>query len=382
MSNSAPRLLLAAGAIMALGLTACTSGSSESATAGATAASAESGCTDVVASAKKAIDTASKSDAAWDGPTTGPKAVDGKTLVYVAQSMTNPGVAGVAKGLQEAAAAIGWNVKVIDGLGTPAGIQSAFSQALTTKPDGIVIGGFDPKTTAAQVAEANAAKIPLAAWQALSTPGPSTDPMLFTNITTKVEDVAKISADFVIAKSNGNAGVVIFTDSSIPFAEGKSQMIKKELETCSGIKVLEYDNVPLSDVSARMPQEVSSLLSKHNEAWTYSVAINDVYYENAAAALRAGGVKADGAPFNVGAGDGDSSALQRIKAGEYQTATVPSPLKSEGWQIVDELNRAFNNQPASGYVPQIHVSTKENTTATDAWDPVGYQDAYLKIWGK
>ncbi|UZX05607.1 substrate-binding domain-containing protein [Arthrobacter sp. CDRTa11] len=366
---------------MALGLTACTSGSSESASAGS-AAAGDSGCADVVATAQKAVDAASKTDTPWDGPTTGPKAVAGKTLVYVAQSMTNPGVAGVAKGLQEAATAIGWNVKVIDGLGTPAGIQSAFSQALTTKPDGIVIGGFDPKTTAAQVAEANAANIPLAAWQALSTPGPSTDPLLFTNITTKVEDVAKISADYVIAKSNGNAGVVIFTDSSIPFAEGKSQMIKKELETCSGIKVLEYDNVPLSDVSARMPQEVSSLLSKHNEAWTYSLAINDVYYENAAAALRAGGVKAGGAPFNVGAGDGDSSALQRIKAGEYQTATVPSPLKSEGWQIVDELNRAFNNQPASGYVPQIHVSTKENTTVTDAWDPVGYQDAYRTIWGK
>ena len=381
MNHSAPRLLLAAGAIMALGLTGCTSGSPESAAAGATAAG-DSGCADVVASAQKAVDAASKPDTPWDGPTTGPKAAAGKTLVYVAQSMTNPGVAGVANGLQEAAAAIGWNVKVIDGLGTPAGIQSAFSQALTTKPDGIVIGGFDPKTTAAQVAEANAANIPLAAWQALSTPGPSTDPLLFTNITTKVEDVAKISADYVIAKSNGNAGVVIFTDSSIPFAEGKSQMIRKELETCSGVKVLEYDNVPLSDVSARMPQEVSSLLSKHNEAWTYSVAINDVYYENAAAALRAGGVKASGAPFNVGAGDGDSSALQRIKANEYQAATVPSPLKSEGWQIVDELNRAFNNQPASGYVPQIHVATKENTSATDAWDPVGYQDAYRAIWGK
>ena len=381
MNHSAPRLLLAAGAIMALGLTGCTSGSSESAAAGTTAAG-DSGCADVVASAQKAVDAASKSDTPWDGPTTGPKAAAGKTLVYVAQSMTNPGVAGVAKGLQEAAAAIGWNVKVIDGLGTPAGIQSAFSQALTTKPDGIVIGGFDPKTTAAQVAEANAANIPLAAWQALSTPGPSADPLLFTNITTKVEDVAKISADHVIAESNGKAGVVIFTDSSIPFAEGKSQMIRKELETCPGIKVLEYDNVPLSDVSARMPQEVSSLLSKHNEAWTYSVAINDVYYENAAAALRAGGVKAGGAPFNVGAGDGDSSALQRIKAGEYQAATVPSPLKSEGWQIVDELNRAFNKQPASGYVPQIHVSTKENTSTTDAWDPVGYEAAYRAIWGK
>lgn len=381
MNHSAPRLLLAAGAIMALGLTACTSGSSESAAAGA-AAAGDSGCADVVATAKEAVDAASKSDSPWNGPTTGPKAVAGKTLVYVAQSMTNPGVAGVAKGLQEAVAAIGWNVKVIDGLGTPAGIQSAFSQALTTKPDGIVIGGFDPKTTAAQVAEANSAKIPLVAWQALSTPGPSTDPLLFTNITTKVEDVAKISADYVIARSNGKAGVVIFTDSSIPFAEGKSQMIRKELETCSGIKVLEYDNVPLSDVSARMPSEVSSLLSKHNEAWTYSVAINDVYYENAAAALRAGGVKAGGAPFNVGAGDGDSSALQRIRSGEYQTATVPSPLKSEGWQLVDELNRAFNNVPASSYVPQIHVATKENTADTASWDPVGYQNAYRAIWGR
>ena len=175
MNNSAPRLLLAAGAIMALGLTACTSGSAESAAAGATAGG-DSGCADVVATAQKAIDAASKTDSPWDGPASGPKAAAGKTLVYVAQSMTNPGVAGVAKGLQEAAATIGWNVKVIDGLGTPAGIQSAFSQALTTKPDGIVIGGFDPKTTAAQVAEANSAKIPLAAWQALSTPGPSTDP--------------------------------------------------------------------------------------------------------------------------------------------------------------------------------------------------------------
>ncbi|WP_416418060.1 substrate-binding domain-containing protein [Paenarthrobacter aromaticivorans] len=381
MTSPMPRFLLATGAVVVLGLTGCTSGSSESSTQG-TAAAGDSGCADVVATAQKAVDNAAKAEAQWDGPTTGPTAAAGKTIVYVAQSMTNPGVAGVAKGLQEATAAIGWNVKVIDGLGTPAGIQSAFSQALTTKPDGIVIGGFDPKTTAAQVAEANASKIPLVAWQALSTPGPSSDPLLFSNVTTKVEDVAKISADYVIAKSNGKAGVIIFTDSSIPFAEGKSQMIKKELETCAGTKVLDYANVPLSDVSARMPQEVSSLLSKHNDAWTYSVAINDVYYENAAATLRAGGVNAGGAPYNVGAGDGDSSALQRIKTNEYQSATVPSPLKSEGWQLVDELNRAFNNQPASGYVPQIHVSTKENTTATDAWDPMGYQDAYRKIWGK
>jgi ribose transport system substrate-binding protein len=135
MTSPMPRFLLATGAVVVLGLTGCTSGSSESSTQG-TAAAGDSGCADVVATAQKAVDNAAKAEAQWDGPTTGPTAAAGKTIVYVAQSMTNPGVAGVAKGLQEATAAIGWNVKVIDGLGTPAGIQSAFSQALTTKPDG------------------------------------------------------------------------------------------------------------------------------------------------------------------------------------------------------------------------------------------------------
>ena len=78
----------------------------------------------------------------------------------------------------------------------------------------------------------------------------------------------------------------------------------------------------------------------------------------------------------------DAAALTRIRTGDFQAATVPSPLWSEGWQIVDELNRAFAGEKASGYVPQIHVSTKENASADNFWDPTGYQEAYKKIWGK
>ncbi|EPJ42542.1 hypothetical protein STAFG_0401 [Streptomyces afghaniensis 772] len=46
--------------------------------------------------------------------------MSGRTIVYVAQTMTNPGVAGAARGVREAARVIGWNVRVIDGQGTPA----------------------------------------------------------------------------------------------------------------------------------------------------------------------------------------------------------------------------------------------------------------------
>lgn len=376
--RAAPAALLA----VALTITGCSRGSTSSADAATTAATGASGCPDAFTAAKTAVQQAEDPDAAWTGPTTGPKAAAGKTIVYVAQTMTNPGVAGVATGVQEAGKAIGWTVRVVDGQGTPAGIQAAFSQAIALKPAGIVLSGFDPNSTAQQLKQANDAGIPLIGWHAVGTPGPSESPKLFSNVTTKVEDVAKISADWIIAQSNGTAGAVIFTDSSIPFAENKSQMIKKELETCATVKVLSYENIPIPDASTRTPQQVSSLLSRFGDKWTHSVAINDLYFADAAAALRAGGKDGAGAPLNIGAGDGDPSAFQRIRDKQFQAGTVPEPLTEQGWQVIDEFNRAFAKQPASGYVAPAHLTTAANVGTSTAWDPAGYRDAYKSIWGK
>ncbi|MFF7079528.1 substrate-binding domain-containing protein [Streptomyces lavendulae] len=338
------------------------------------------GCPAALAKAAAAVRRAESTDATWTGPTTGPAAVPGKNLVYVAQTMTNPGVAGVAKGVQEAADAIGWQVRVIDGGGTPAGIQAALSQAVTLKPSGIVIGGFDPELTSQQVAQARAAHIPLVGWHAVGSPGPDESAGLFTNVTTKVEDVARISADWIIARSHGDAGVVVFTDDSIPFARNKSELIKKELAGCPGVRLLAYENIPIPDAGSRTPQEISSLLARFGNRWTDSVAINDLYFADAAPALRAAGAPGSGPPFNIGAGDGDPSAFQRIGSGQYQAATVPEPLSQQGWQIVDEFNRAFAGRPASGYVAPVHVATSANSRGATSWDPSGYREAYRRIW--
>ncbi|MFF3331765.1 substrate-binding domain-containing protein [Streptomyces sp. NPDC002888] len=360
-------------------LVGCERGSSDGPGGSTTA---PSGCPAVQARAQASVRQAEKADIPWNGPTSGPTAVSGKTLVFVAQTMTNPGVAGAANGVKDAAREIGWNVRVIDGGGTPAGVQAAMSEALTLKPSGIVIGGFDPDSTSRQVARADAARIPLIGWHAVATPGPSRRPPLFTNVTTKVENVAAISAQWVIAQSNGNAGVVLFSDASIPFARNKAELIRKQLRTCSGVKLLSYENIPIPDASSRTPREVSSLLSRFGSKWTYSVAINDLYFADAAPALRAAGRKGSGPPFNIGAGDGDPSAFQRIENRQYQAATVPEPLSLQGWQIIDEFNRAFSGRPASGYVAPVHITTAANSAGATTWDPTGYQEAYRKIWGR
>ncbi|MEV0375128.1 substrate-binding domain-containing protein [Streptomyces sp. NPDC050636] len=372
------KAVVTAAALLVMATAGCEPG------AGTTAShrsSSKPGCPTALAGAKQAVKKAEEANAPWRGPTTGPEAVHGKTVVYIAQTLTNPGVAGVAQGVQEAAKIVGWRTRTIDGQGTPSGIRAAFKQAIRLKPDGIVISGFDPGMAAEEVKKANSAGIPLIGWHATAAPGPSRDPELFSNITSRVEDVAKISADWIIARSNGRAGVVLFTDSSIPFAKRKSELIKKELATCSGTKLLSYTNIPIPQASSRSIKEVRSLLSRFGRKWTHSAAINDLYFRHAAPALRAAGKDGAGAPFNIGAGDGDPSAFQRVNGKEFQAATVPEPLSEQGWQIIDEFNRAFAGAPDSGYVAPVHIATAANSGGALSWDSEGYRQAYRKIWG-
>ncbi|MFG1963471.1 substrate-binding domain-containing protein [Nonomuraea sp. NPDC049028] len=356
----------------------CSRGSAGSAPGPAPGPSASS-CPGVLSVAGPAVARA-EGIVPWNGPTSGPRAVRGKNLVFVAATMTNPGVAGTANAVREAGESIGWNVRVIDGQGTPAGVREALGQAVALRPSGIVIGGFDPNSATEQIERAGDMRIPLVGWHAASRPGPGANPRLFTNITTRVEEVARISAFWIIARSKGHAGVVIFTDSSIPFAENKAQLIKKTLLSCSGVTLLSYQNIPLPDTGSRTPQAVSSLLSRFGDRWTYSVAINDLYFADAAAPLRAAGKAGDGPPYAIGAGDGDPSAFQRVRDRQFQQATVPEPLNAQGSQIVDEFNRAFAGRPPSGYVAPVHLTTQRNVDDATSWDPPGYRAAYERIW--
>jgi ribose transport system substrate-binding protein len=150
--------------------------------------------------------------------------------------------------------------------------------------------------------------------------------------------------------------------------------------SCPGVKLLSYQNIPVPDAGTRTPQAVSSLLSRFGDRWTYSVAINDLYCADMAPALRAAGKAGDAAPFSIGAGDGDPSAFERVRARQFQAATVPEPLNAQGSQIVDEFNRAFAGQPPSGYVAPVHLTTPRNVGDATSWDPPGFLAAYERIW--
>lgn len=323
----------------------------------------------------------------WDGPTTGPKAVAGKTVVFVAADMKNGGIVGVSKGVEEAGKAIGWTVRVMDGQGSVSGRTAALNQALALKPDGIVVGGFD--TTEQKAAFGNAAKadIPLVGWNAGPKPGPDAAAGLFANVTVTADDISEAAALWAVADSDGKAGVVIFTDSQYSIAIYKAKAMEAVIKKCGGCTVLSFEDSPIADSATRMPGLTTSLLQRFGKKWTHSLAINDLYFDFWGSSLRAAGKKGDDMPRAVSAGDGSEAAYQRIRAKNFQSATVPGPLNMQGWQVIDEMNRAFTKVSWSGYVPLPHVVTTANVGGDggekNIFDPGnGYRDQYKKIWGR
>ncbi|MCM2294610.1 substrate-binding domain-containing protein [Allorhizobium sp. BGMRC 0089] len=341
---------------------------------------------DPMSDAKALVEKYASKVTKWDGPTTGPKAATGKTIVVLAADLKNGGILGVSNGVEEAAKAIGWTVKVIDGAGSIGGRTAAFGQALALKPDGIIIDGFDAVEQAPSLAQAKAAKIPLVAWHAGPVIGPDEKDGLFANVSTDAMQVSKVAADWAFVDAKGKPGVIIFTDSTYAIAIAKADAMKKEIERLGG-KVLEYVDTPIAETSQRMPQLTTSLLQKYGDDWTHSLAINDIYFDFMGPALAAAGKGGTDRPTNVAAGDGSQSAYERIRAGQYQAVTVAEPLNLQGWQLVDELNRAFAGEKWSGYLSPLHVVTKDNIAydggPQNRFDPDnGYREAYKKIWGK
>jgi ribose transport system substrate-binding protein len=341
-----------------------------------------------IAKAKAYIETVTAPVTKWTGPTTGPKAQGKKLVVYVSTDQRNGGAQGAGDGAAEAAKVLGWDFRTLDGQGTVPGHSTALTQAIALKPSAILLGGIDAKEQQPLVEQAVAQGIKIVGWHAGPKAGPLDGiPQVFTNVTTDPLEVAKASGLYAVVKSGGHAGVILFTDSIYAIATAKTNAEKAAIEGCSGCKVLSVEDTPIADLSNRMGQLTTALLSKYGKAWTYSIAVNDLYYDFSAPSLQAAGIDAaTGFPQQISAGDGSVPAFKRIRTKQYQIATVAEPLLLQGWQMIDELNRAFAGAKPSGYVPPVHLFTPDNVDkdggAQNIFDPGnGYRDHYKKIWG-
>lgn len=333
------------------------------------------------ANAKVAKAAALKSK--WEGPVTGPKLQKNKKIVFIASSMTDAGNFGIYNGIKEAIVGSGWEILLIDCRGLCQG-SGIVGQALDMKASGIVLAGVDAASQAKGIAAAAKAKVPVVGWHANVKAGEVEG--LFTNITSNPKEAAQIAALYGAVQSNAKAGIVVFTDSSSPYQTAKSNALIETIKQCEACRLLSVEELPAFDVYKKIVPVTDALVKRHGAKWTHVVAVNDIYFD-AMEKPEVAALLANNKLEGLSAGDGSANAYKRIRSNTVQIGAVPEPLFQHGWQIVDELNRAFSGVAASGYVTQVHLVTAQNIAydggPKNVFDPGNdFRARYLAYWAK
>jgi ribose transport system substrate-binding protein len=337
---------------------------------------------DIVAEAKKDLVIYAGPQNDWRGPTSSPKPASGKKIAYISNDENNDASRAWGVAIQEAGSKIGWEVTIIDGKATPVGWINAFNQAIALGVDGIITSA-DAASLQEPIGEAHAKNIPIVGIHAAALPGPNEKLGLFTNIQQDPREIGKAQADWVIADSNGKGRAVVTSHNEFAIAETKSRATEARLKECPGCEVLEYVSSPIAEVAQRQPQLVISWIQKYGTP-LYITAVADYTLDFQVPALRSAGVNPTDVKL-VGA-DGQRSAYERIRSGEYQVVTVSEPVEMQAYQAIDEVNRAIQGQPPSGFVQAPYLVTPDNVNAEggdqNAFIPTNdYKKHYLDLWG-
>ena len=318
----------------------------------------------------------------WDGPVSGPALAKGKSLVYLSGDEQNDISRLYGVYMKDAVEKIGWKLTIIDGRGSPTSWLAGLNQGIVLKPDGIVMFA-DAASLQEPLKVAAAQGIPVVGIHAAANPGVQPALNLFFNIQQDTVSIGQAQADWIIAHSKGKAKVVVLSHNEYAIAATKSGATRDRIKECTGCTLLEYVNSPASEAAQRMPQLTTSWVQRFGIP-LYATSVGDNDWDFAVPVLRSAGVKPD--EVILVAADGNRSAYERIRNGQYQQVTVSEPIEMQAFQAIDELNRAFNKAPASGYIQSPYLVTPENVNIEggdkNAFFPSnGYRAQYFKLWG-
>lgn len=332
--------------------------------------------------ARAAIETYAGPQTEWLGPTESPAPEPGRSIVYLSNDENNNASRAWGEAISEAAERIGWDVTIIDGQATPVGWIAGMNQAIALGADGIVTSA-DAASIQEPMESAAEAGIPVVGIHAAALPGPDEGLGLYTNIQQDPREIGRAQADWVIADSDGEARVIVTSHNEFAIAEAKSRATEGRMEECEGCEVLDYVSTPIAEVAQRQPQLVASWVQRYGTP-LYVTAVADYTLDFQVPALRNAGVDPE-AVILVGA-DGQASAYDRIRGGDYQVVTVSEPVEMQGYQAVDELIRAFAGEGPSGYVQAPYLVTPDNVDQEGGQDDQfvpsnDYEARYLELWG-
>ena len=323
----------------------------------------------------------------WHGPTEGPAPKEGAKVVWIPTSSQNALSVTWGEEIEKVSELLGWEYTTIDGKGTAQGWTDAMTQAIALGPD-VIMYSADANTLASKNQEANDEGVTVIGIHGTALPGPQPEVGLFSNITSDPRDIGQAQADYAIARTCGTAEVVDLFDSVYQIAEFKGMAVRDRIEECADCELLEYVDSPLSELETRQPQLCTTWALEHGSGWQ-GITVYDDIWNFCIPALADAGLTSD--DVTLIASDGTEAGYARVRAGEYQVATVPEPAELQAYMAIDDAIRAMAGEPPAGWDQPVFIHFNDgihgSNLAIEGGDQgkfvpsVDYVSEYMKLWG-
>lgn len=291
----------------------------------------------------------------------------GKTVGYIAFGLQFEYQVALVDGIKRKASDAGLNMQIVDGKGDPNLQVTQVLDAVTKKPDALLINPVDAKLIVAGVKRANEANIPVFIMENPPPEGKFLGFVDFNNVAG-----GAMGAD-ELAKLVGDKGVVLETRGSVGSDQAQLRhkgFTERMKEKYSGIEVRSLNTEWVADNAYKMV--LDAFTQNPNIKGVFSH--NDEMVRGIVSALRQiGKLVPAGQPGHVVVVglDGTPLALDRIREGT-QDASVGQDPNAMGGYILDDIIAYFDGKPFKDKASTEPVLiTKANVDDPNLWGNFG-----------
>jgi ribose transport system substrate-binding protein len=382
-------LLLSLGLIACFALAAC--GSSSDSSSGSSE-STEGGGAESSSSILK--DSEAQLTEAYAGRYTKPPsasnpAAKDKTVWYISPGQASPNAVQGYLGLKEAAAELGWNLKLYDAKLDPANFSIGIKQAVASGADGIIDLAIDCSQVKSALEEAKKAGVFTVTMLGFdcdeSTPGE--EPLYSAPISLgeryktwpeAYEAWGSDMAAWAIAKTKAEANMINFTNNEYLIIVNTLKGLEEKMGEC---ETCEVEDIPwtLAEVGAEVTNKTKSAFVKNPEA---NVLVNSL---NPLVGFSTGIEQAGKIETVQGLGGvGMPEDFELIEGNKGLNALAAWPFAWWSWAAADTLNSLFDENEVEDSGLGWQMVDKENNMpkAGGQLEPkVDYKAEYRKRWG-
>jgi len=381
--------MLAIGAMLSL---AAACGESASGGGGTTAP-------EVVAEAKAAL---AKNREGTDRalPKSAPKPQAGKNVWVISCTQAAEGCSQPAAGAKEAGESIGWKMTVFDGKGSPEGFAGGIRSAIAAKADAIILDAVDCVAVKSALQEAREAGVKIYGIFSMDCDDPFVGgkPLFDAQLTYEggmsfgeyaEGPFIRSLADYVIAKTNGEAQIIEFAQDDALIAKHLGKGFEERIKDCSGCTIVGKVPITFSDlIGGKLQAKAEAALTRYPQADVLYGLYDTALILGISQAVVASGRNDD---LLVPGGEGLSPNIGFVRDNKGQDSIIGSPANWLGWAAVDGVNRLLQGEPqvdagiglqtldGDGPLPAKTTYYDGNIDA-EGNPKVDYRAHYKKIW--